>query len=64
MTYSQPGSPPAPPPGGWPWPDQDADLAAELDAVLALLDEPADDEFDPPDDTSPLWGLTRAPRTG
>src|SRR5215467_8188480 len=33
--------PPAPQAAEWPWPDQDADLAAELDAVLAVLDGPA-----------------------
>ena len=36
--------PPEPPPAPWPHLDQDADLAGELDAVLALLDEPADEE--------------------
>src|SRR5215472_11083155 len=47
MTFS----PPAPQAAEWPWPDQDADLAAELDAVLAVLDEPADeDSGEPPDD--------------
>src|SRR5215467_5235806 len=45
--------PPAPQAAEWPWPDQDADLAAELDAVLAVLDGPAgggpaDDEVGKP----------------
>jgi hypothetical protein len=40
-----------PPPAPWPHLDQDADLSAELDAVLAVLDEPADEELgEEPDD--------------
>ena len=44
--------PPAePPPAPSPIPDQDADLATELDAILAVLDEPADEECgEQPDD--------------
>jgi hypothetical protein len=44
--------PPAPSREEWPWPDQDADLAAELEAVLPMWEaglvgpgDPEDEEF-------------------
>jgi hypothetical protein len=44
--------PPAPSREEWPWPDQDADLAVELDAVLPMWEAGLAGPGDPDDEES------------